>query len=265
MTGDISAARTAYDAATSVENAASGAHCQLALLMAEEGNWEGALEHASTGSEARPGDPISSANHAIAAWRNGRRDEAQEVMQETQLASRSWLGAMLDAMIEAEPGDQGCGLLSVAGTHLGPYASALEALRAGCFDEGERLLRRCLVLAPDHPGAQGQLALHLAANERYDEALALCEASLKALPHHVYMLAIYGWLLLTTSRFDEAVTAYTRAVALSGDHGDWWINLFLGQLAQGDRSAAEATLSTLEGQVRDMDLIVQLRRTMRDL
>ena len=51
MTGDISAARTAYEAATSVENAASGAHCQLAWLMAEEGNWEGALEHARAKSD----------------------------------------------------------------------------------------------------------------------------------------------------------------------------------------------------------------------
>lgn len=264
LAGDMDTARAVYEAATTGEETAPGAHCQLARLLAREGDWTGALTHARAGAESRIGDPVAAANHAIAAWHNGDKEQAQEVMQETQLASRSWLGAMLDAMVEDTPGDSAPGLLSVAGTHLGPYASALEALRSGHFEEGERLLRRCLVLAPEHPGAQGHLALHLAAEGRHDEAIALCESTLAVLPHHVYVLAIHGWLLLTASRFDEAVTAYTRAIEMSGDHGDWWINLILGQIAQGDMDGANRTITSLEARVRDMDLIVQLRRTVRD-
>jgi len=264
LAGDPEAARSAYEAAAAGDEPSSGAHCQFARLLAQDGKWDEALEHARAGAEARVGDPIAAANHAIAAWRNGERAEAQEVMQETQLASRSWLGAMLDAMVEDEPGEGTGGLLSVAGTHLGPYASALEALRAGCLEEGEALLRRCLVLAPEHPGAQGHLALHLAAEGRHEEALSLCERTLESLPHHVYMLAIHGWLLLTTSRFDEAVDAYGRAIEMSGDHGDWWINRVLGQIAQGDSVAANRTIADLEARVRDMDLIVQLRRAVRE-
>jgi hypothetical protein len=264
LAGDPETARTAYEATATGEEACPGAHCQFARLLGQEGDWTGALEHARAGAEARVGDPIAAANHAIAAWRTGNKAEAQEVMQETQLASRSWLGAMLDAMVEDEPGDGPTGLLSVAGTHLGPYASALEAMRAGCFEEGERLLRRCLDLAPEHPGAQGHLALHLAAEGRQDEALTLCESTLEVLPHHVYMLAIRGWLLLTASRFDEAVDAYGRAIEMSGDHGDWWINRILGQIAQGDGDGANRTITSLEGRVRDMDLIVKLRRAVRD-
>jgi tetratricopeptide (TPR) repeat protein len=171
---------------------------------------------------------------------------------------------MLDAMLESEPAEGPGGLLSVAGTHLGPYASALEALRSGRFEEGERLLRRCLVLAPEHPGAQAHLALHLAADGRADEALALCDATLKVLPYHVFMQSIRGWLLLNASRFDLAVDAYEQAIALSDDHGNWWINLVLGQVAQGKPEVAERTIASLEGRIRDLDLIAKLRRAVRD-
>ena len=51
---------------------------------------------------------------------------------------------------------------------------------------------------------------------------------------------------------------------MSSDHGDWWINLILGQIAQGDGDGANRTIASLEGRVRDMDLIVKLRRAVRD-
>ena len=66
------------------------------------------------------------------------------------------------------------------------------------------------------------------------------------------------------SRFEEAVAAYEGIVAMSGDHGDWWINLTLAQVAVGDSAGAERTIAALEDTVRDMELIATLRRTARD-
>ena len=265
MSGRIAEARTAYLSLVEGEDAVSGAHCQLAGILADEGDWREALVHARAGADLRPGDPIAAANHAIAAWKAGEQEEAQTVMQETQFASRSWLGAMLDAMLHEAPGDfEDMRLLSVAGTHLGPYASALEALRSGRLAEGERLLRRCLDLAPIHPGASAHLAMHLAAEGRIDDALNLCTETMEALPCHVFLGSIQGWLLMHASRFAEAIAVYEHILNLSSDHVDWWVNLTLARVAHGDVSGAEKTINTLESQVRELDLIATLRRALRD-
>ena len=155
-------------------------------------------------------------------------------------------------------------MLSVAGTHLGPYASALEALRGGSFAEGERLLTRCLELAPIHPGASAHLAMHLAAEGRAEEAISLCKSQLASLPHHVFLGSIYGWILMCASRFEEARAVYQQILAKSEDHVDWWINLTLAHIAVGDGASAERTIAKLEDRVRDMDLIATLRRAARD-
>jgi tetratricopeptide (TPR) repeat protein len=262
--GDLQTARAAYEEAIEDEPPVSGAQCQLASLLSEEGRWEDALTHAAAGAEARVGDPIAAANHTVAAWKTGAKAKAQEIMEETQFTARSWLGATLDAMLADEASEDTGTLLSVAGTHLGPYASALEALRGGRFEDAERLLRRCLALAPVHPGAMAHLALHLAAEDRRDEALTLCEAWMKVMPHHVFLGSIQGWLLMHASRFEEAAATYERIIAMSGDHGDWWINLVLAKVAQGDTAGAERAIVALEDNVRDMDLIATLRRTARD-
>jgi tetratricopeptide (TPR) repeat protein len=262
--GDLVAARSAYEATANGEEPVSGAQCQLAGLLAAEGDWGAALVQASAGAEARIGDPIAAANQAIAAWHTGDTQHAQEVMEETQFTARSWLGAMLDATLADESPERGGALLSVAGTHLGPYASALEALRGGRFAEAERLLRRCLALAPVHPGAMAHLALHLAAEDRQDEALSLCDAWMTSNPHHVFLGSIQGWLLMHASRFEEAAATYERIIAMSGDHDDWWINLILAKIALGDAQGAERNIAALEDQVRDMELISTLRRTARD-
>ncbi|MGB0589624.1 MAG: tetratricopeptide repeat protein [Myxococcota bacterium] len=262
--GEMPAARAAYEEAVQGDEPVSGAQCQLASLLAAEGQWDAALTYASAGSETRIGDPIAAANHAMAAWYTGAHDEAQEVLEETQTTARSWLGAMLDAMLADTPSEYTPTLLSVAGTHVGPYASALEALRGGRSEEAERLLECCLSLAPIHPGAMAHLALHLAAEGRSEEALVRCSEWTKAAPHHVFLGSIHGWLLMHASRFEEAVAAYEGIIAMSGDHGDWWINLTLAQVAVGDSAGAERTIAALEDHVRDMELIATLRRTARD-
>jgi len=264
LDGDIKNARTAYEEATQGDEPVSGAQCQLACILAEEGQWEETLTLASAGADARIGDPIAAANHAIAAWHTGDHKQAREVMEETQVTARSWLGAMLDAMLADETSQPTGTLLSVAGTHLGPYASALEALRGGRYQEAERLLERCLVLAPVHPGAMAHLALHLAAEGRAEQALTRCDAWMKLTPHHVFLGSIHAWLLMHASRFEEAVATYERIIEMSGDHGDWWINLVLAKIAVGDTAGAERTIAALEDQVRDMDLIATLRRSARD-
>ena len=264
FSGDVAAARIVYETHAQGDDAVSGAQCQLSQLLAAEGAWAQALSYAAAGSEQRIGDPIAAANHAIAALQSGDFELAQEVVQETQVTARSWLGAMLDAMLATPSQDDDHALISVAGTHLGPYASSLEALRAGRFEEAERLLRRCLELAPVHPGASAHLAMHLAAEGRHEEAMAWCESELNALPHHVLLGSIYGWLLMSASRFEEAQDIYQRILSLSDDHIDWWINLTLSQIALGASAAAERTITQLEDRVRDMDLIATLRRAARD-
>ena len=81
-------------------------------------------------------------------------------------------------------------------------------------DQAEQCFDHVLALAPHHPEAQSQKVKLLIARERFEDALALTDQCLAAVPSDAQAHANRGHALMKLRRYAEAVQACERACAL---------------------------------------------------
>jgi predicted Zn-dependent protease len=172
--------------------------------------------------------------------------------------------------------------------HLNGYPTDVAALRmlaevAGRlrrYPEAQRLLERCLELAPSFDAARHNYALVLNRQGKADEALPHVERLLAREPRNpgyrnlhaavlanlgdylgsirVYQAVLeefpqqpkvwmsYGHSLKTTGRADDSIAAYRRAISMEPTLGEaWWslANLKTFRFSDGDMSALRAALT----------------------
>lgn len=153
-------------------------------------------------------------------------------------------------------------------SHADHYAQAMEAVRRGDLDTGERELRQVLERAPHLHEARESLATLLAGEGRHAEAMALLEAGqilsparsqtrlllarLKAEQHDLdgavalleagggdaESLAALAALYQRQGRAEAAVAAYRRALTMRTDVGAWWVGLGIALESAGSAASA---------------------------
>ncbi|HEV3002812.1 MAG TPA: tetratricopeptide repeat protein, partial [Pirellulales bacterium] len=102
--------------------------------------------------------------------------------------------------------------------HVGIQRLCIEWLRGGPKDDWERAVRRMLEVHRVDAWAQRELALALAAQERFDEAVAANDLANTQEPRNTYCFGIRGDLLVRMGRYDEAKAAFREAISLSVDN-----------------------------------------------
>jgi tetratricopeptide (TPR) repeat protein len=156
------------------------------------------------------------------------------------------------------------------------------------FDDAEKLLERCLELAPDFHLARLNYASALSGRQKpvaaleqieilaqsepekpthlmmkasiltqmgnYPDALALFERLLDKYPPQATTLLSYGHALKTVGRQEEAIQAYRRAIELQADLGDAYWSLANLKTYAFDDAQIEQMRTTIEGgKIRRVD------------
>jgi tetratricopeptide (TPR) repeat protein len=115
------------------------------------------------------------------------------------------------------------------------------------YDEAIAVQRRAQELDPLIPWHSSDLASTLLRAGRYDEAQQEAERVLELQPHFPYGHAVLGWVYLKKGMNDEGLAKLEKAAALSTDN-----TIFLGQLGQA---------YALAGRVKDArDVLQQLEK-----
>jgi Flp pilus assembly protein TadD len=109
------------------------------------------------------------------------------------------------------------------------HAFADELYDRGRAEEAIPPLTEALRLRPDFPPARNLLALAHAALGQTEEAIA----ELRAMPSHAGTWANLGLLLKDDGRFDEALDAYDKALALTPDDAQIRVNRVVALLRAG--------------------------------
>jgi tetratricopeptide (TPR) repeat protein len=112
-------------------------------------------------------------------------------------------------------------------------------MAAGQAHEAEAAWRKAMQVNPADPAPRSELLRFLIAQDRYDEALALTETSLKSAPRDANLLVDHGFLLLRVGHADEAVSSWEKAIAV--DPQQIPVHLYLaGELDHEGKPAAAA-------------------------
>jgi predicted TPR repeat methyltransferase len=111
--------------------------------------------------------------------------------------------------------------------------------RAGQLDDAEKLYKRIIEAAPDHPDAMHYYGLMLHHRYRSDAGLALIERSI-ALDPTPGRYNNLGNALVERERVNEAIDAYAESVKLHAQNADAYNNLGLLQRSLGHIEEAEA-------------------------
>lgn len=122
-------------------------------------------------------------------------------------------------------------------------------------------VQRALALAPEDNFNLFYCATTLSWNLRFDEALELCERSLKVNPNFVDIYFPYGFCLMLTGRFEEAEAAFNKAEA-GGFPSAYpgWLQFYRGILYLiSDRfSQAVFTLRDAAARMPSMEIVPML-------
>jgi Flp pilus assembly protein TadD len=110
-------------------------------------------------------------------------------------------------------------------------------LRTGRADDAERWMRKALDTAPEDPDCLHGLATVLAAQRRFDEALATATRGLVARPGHFDLLNLLGSCRLAAGNAEGAEAAFRRAILARADSPAPWRGLGTA-LERQDRYAA---------------------------
>jgi tetratricopeptide (TPR) repeat protein len=112
-------------------------------------------------------------------------------------------------------------------------------MAAGQTHEAEAAWRKAMQVNPVDPAPRSELLRFLIAQDRFDEALALTETSLKSAPRDANLLVDHGFLLLRFGHPDEAVASWEKAIAV--DPQQIPVHLYLaGELDHEGKPAAAA-------------------------
>ena len=135
---------------------------------------------------------------AVAAYRSGRRAEAQAICGQ--------ILALLPDHVDA--------------LHL----LGVTALDGGQLDLAEQALAKAVEVDPRHAEALSNLGLALFSRKRFEEARKCQERAVTLKPNLVVAQTGLGNTLMRLGRPDEAVAAHDRAIALKPDYADAYCN-----------------------------------------
>ncbi|MCC7410659.1 MAG: tetratricopeptide repeat protein [Gammaproteobacteria bacterium] len=213
------------------------AQLRIALILARQGDLEGARNHLHALSPASPEEQMRRIRvEGEILSEQGRLEEAM---------------AVYDAALEGDKYD----------TEL-LYTRAMLAERMDRLDIVERDLRVILEHEPDNAQALNALGYTLAdRTDRYDEAYALISRAHELSPDDFFILDSMGWVLYRLGRLPDAADYLRRARALRDDPEVaahlaevLWI---LGD-RQGARDVWESALRTTPGDETLLDTIKRL-------
>jgi protein O-GlcNAc transferase len=97
------------------------------------------------------------------------------------------------------------------------FRQASEFHQKGHLVEAEQLYRQLIAALPLSPEPRHMLGVLRLQQGRNSEALELIGAALKINPRNADMMANYGSALKGLGRFDEAIAAYEKALAIRPD------------------------------------------------
>ncbi|HEU4939266.1 MAG TPA: tetratricopeptide repeat protein [Vicinamibacterales bacterium] len=121
------------------------------------------------------------------------------------------------------------------------YVQADLLLQMGATEDAERLLTNVLAIDPSHVGAKIALARVRGRQDRRDEAIAALEGLTAANPATFSAQLYLAGMLRAARRYEAAMRAAERAVALDRESTYAWYELNLSALASGrDKEANEA-------------------------
>jgi Flp pilus assembly protein TadD len=210
--GRIAAARGCYRAAVAARPAQPDVWHVLALLAAEAGDSEEAVESLRRALQVRPGDAGLWADLGACLHKQGRPAEAETALQAAlrhdpaHARALGTLGLVLAGQGEAQAEAEAClrAALRLDPTAAGTHSNLGNLLRdQGRLAEAELHLRTALVLRPGEPDALHNLGVMLAGAGRIDEALACCHAGLAVAPEHADLRFLLGTTLLLAGRLRE--------------------------------------------------------------
>ena len=159
-------------------------------------------------------------------------------------------------------------LLSVEADHVGALFSSGSAHQTlGNFQQAERLLRRAIVLEPNHANAANALGyLYAEQGVHLDEAAALVQHALKFAPTSGAYLDSLGYIYFKQGKLDEALELLEQASEQLPDTPE--ILLHLGA-AYGEKGWMEKAVETLERAVQltpeDSDIGTEVREKLQTL
>ncbi|HTH03280.1 MAG TPA: tetratricopeptide repeat protein [Vicinamibacterales bacterium] len=121
------------------------------------------------------------------------------------------------------------------------YVQADLLLQTGATEDAARLLTNVLTIDPSHVDAKIALARVRARQDRRDEAIAALEGITAAKPATFSAQLYLAGMLRSARRYEDAMRAAERAVALDRESTHAWYELNLSALASGrDKEAADA-------------------------
>ena len=157
-------------------------------------------------------------------------------------------------------------LLSVEADHVGALFSSGSAHQTlGNFQQAERLLRRAIVLEPNHANAANALGyLYAEQGVHLEEAAALVQHALKFAPTSGAYLDSLGYIYFKQGKLDEALELLEQASEQLPDTPE--ILLHLGA-AYGEKGWMEKAVETLERAVQltpeDSDIGTEVRERLK--
>ena len=119
------------------------------------------------------------------------------------------------------------------------FVEAGVQLRAGNFEDAERLYRAVLEVAPRHAASLQMLGVICARSGRLEEAVALLQDSLAVEPANPGANYNLANALAALGRDEAAILAYRRSLMGRSDYPPAWINLAAALVRTGAFEAAE--------------------------
>lgn len=110
--------------------------------------------------------------------------------------------------------------------------------RNGQLDDAEKIYRRILAVAPEHPDALHFAGVLAHQQGRSEEAVAMIVRSLEIVPDRADCYSNLGIIFKAVGYLDDAITAYRRAIELDPGHANAHNNL--GVLLKQQRRNADA-------------------------
>ena len=199
------------------------------------GNWPRAEAAARTLVERFPRDPrayqwLTNVYLAQGRWEDARRAALAQLALDS-LATTAGRGPCIPCQAYQE----------LAGVQLGGL---------GEFAAAERTLRRLLELQPEVGGAWGTLAFVLAAQQRFDEALASAQRAIVLAGNGAAHRSELARLMLMARRYEDA-EAVIRAMALDTSRSARAGAAEIRYLLERERGQFTASVQTLQRMLRD--------------
>ena len=229
-TGMLDEAAREFRRVAELRASEANAHFYLGLVALKQARWHEAMEALRLAAEKGGGRPAVFHNLGFAYEQLGRLDEAEAAYGEAATRARTdakvYLGWGIVALKRADFAGA-AGRLDRARELFGKvppavwfWARALAAAGAGDFELAEELAEEGGEAYPSHAPLQNNLAVLKELAGDLPGAEDLLRAAHKNEPSLPQLSKNLGDLAYRASRYDEAWTAYHRAIELAPDLGD---------------------------------------------